>query len=119
MDVLKKIELLRKQRGWSKNNLAMEAFLTQSTINNLYSRETEPKLSTLRAICGAFGITLSEFFKDDTETLAQSKSIDEEIIKKIALLSEEQKKALLVILNSIKAKPRSSQSHTAERKKED
>lgn len=65
MDVLEKIERLRKERGWSKNNLAMEAFLTQSTLNNLYTRKTEPKLSTLRAICSAFGITLSEFFSED------------------------------------------------------
>ena len=35
MEVLEKIERLRKERGWSKNNLAMEAFLTQSTLNNL------------------------------------------------------------------------------------
>ena len=35
MEVLEKIEKLRKERGWSINNLAMEALLTQSTLNNL------------------------------------------------------------------------------------
>ena len=63
MEVLEKIEILRKEKGWSINYLAMESGLTQSTLNNLYSRNTEPKISTLRAICGAFGITLSDFFK--------------------------------------------------------
>lgn len=29
MEVLEKIEKLRKERGWSINNLAMEALLTQ------------------------------------------------------------------------------------------
>ena len=44
MEVLEKIEKLRKERGWSINNLAMEALLTQSTLNNLYARKAEPKL---------------------------------------------------------------------------
>ena len=30
MEVLDRIDELRKQRGWSVNNLAMEAMLTQS-----------------------------------------------------------------------------------------
>ena len=65
MTTLEKIDMLRIQRGWSINNLATEAMLTQSTINNLYSRRAEPKLSTLRAICDAFDISLSEFFAEE------------------------------------------------------
>ena len=64
MDILARIDELRKERGWSINYLAMESELTQSTINNLYTRHTEPKISTLRAICNAFGISLSEFFNE-------------------------------------------------------
>ena len=67
MLILEKIDALRRERGWSVNNLAMEAMLTQSTLNNLYMRKAEPKISTLRAICGAFGITLAEFFAEDAE----------------------------------------------------
>ena len=65
MLILEKIDALRRERGWSVNNLAMEAMLTQSTLNNLYMRKAEPKISTLRAICGAFGITLAEVFAED------------------------------------------------------
>lgn len=81
MDILKKIDNLRKERGWSINYLAMEAMLTQSTLNNLYTRNTEPKISTLRAICDAFGITLSEFFNED-DPLENEKKIDEQLAKK-------------------------------------
>ena len=59
MDTLKRIDELRLEKGWSVNNLAMEAMITQSTLNNIYLRKTEPKLSTLRALCNAFGITLA------------------------------------------------------------
>ncbi len=97
MNVLNRIDELRTERGWSINNLAMEAMLTQSTLNNLYSRKTEPKLSTLRAICGAFGITLSEFF-------AEEKFDDEndELIRRIRSLSKEEKSALLTLLRKKK-----------------
>lgn len=98
MDILGKIDKLRKERGWSVNNLAMEAMLTQSTLNNLYARGAEPKLSTLRAICGAFGITLAEFFSDENEMPDTS----QELKRRIDQLSPTQQRALLVLLQSMK-----------------
>lgn len=93
MDILEKINKLREERGWSINYLAMESELTQSTLNNLYNRNTEPKISTLRSICNAFGITLSEFFKEDYDT-------DDELITLVKNLSTENKAALLQLLKS-------------------
>ena len=97
MTILERIDELRKERGWSVNNLALEAMLTQSTLNNLYMRNAEPKLSTLRALCGAFGITLAQFFAFEEEG-----ETDGELNRRIAALTEEQKEALLVILRSFK-----------------
>ena len=101
MTVIEKIDKLRRERGWSVNNLAMEAMLTQSTLNNLYMRGAEPKLSPLRAVCSAFGITLSEFFADENSETSLSGE-DAEIRNRIASLSAEQKTALLTLLRSIK-----------------
>ena len=94
MEVLKKIEKLRLEKGWSINYLAMESGLTQSTLNNLYLRNTEPKISTLRAICGAFGITLSDFFKEEEN--------EDELIRRVKTLSQENKTALLQILKCLR-----------------
>lgn len=99
MTILEKIDKLRTERGWSINNLAMEAMLTQSTLNNLYLRNAEPKLSTLRAICGAFGITLSEFFAQDDE--GEAVETDSEIAERIKKLTVAQKKAVLDLLRSM------------------
>ncbi len=96
MDLLDKIDLLRKERGWSVNYLALEAELTQSTLNNLYARRSEPKISTLRALCKAFGITLSDFFKEEGEEK------NDELIALVSSLSPENKKALLTLLKSVK-----------------
>ena len=98
MTTLEKIDMLRIQRGWSINNLATEAMLTQSTINNLYSRRAEPKLSSLRAICDAFDISLSEFFAEED---VKEDEIDRLLQKRISRLSAVQKKNLLSFLKTI------------------
>ena len=46
MDVLKKINALRIDRGWSVYKLAVEADLPQSTIINMFNRETLPSIVT-------------------------------------------------------------------------
>ena len=94
MTVLEKIETLRKEKGWSINYLALESGLTQSTLNNLYSRKTEPKISTLRAICDAFGITLSEFFKEEEN--------EDELIRRVRHLSQKNKELLLQLVKNLK-----------------
>lgn len=94
MDVLQKIDELRKERGWSVNYMAMEAMLTQSTVNNLYKRKTEPKLSTLRALCNAFGISLAEFFAEDKRFADD----EEEIVDRVKKLTPQQKRAVLELL---------------------
>ena len=69
MDILKRIDDLRKERGWSMYRLADEAGITQSTIANMFSRKTLPSISTLQEICQAFNISLSEFFGDNNKDL--------------------------------------------------
>lgn len=95
MDILERIDELRRERGWSVNYLAMEAMLTQSTLNNLYHRKAEPKLSTLRAVCSAFGMTLAEFFAED-----ETNKPDSELLRRVNALNEKQKEALLELLRS-------------------
>ncbi len=99
MNILDRIDELRKERGWSVNNLAMEAMLTQSTLNNLYLRGSEPKLSTLRAICGAFGITLAEFFAEEEE---DESGVAAELRRRIDRMTPSQQSALLAFIKSMR-----------------
>ena len=78
MDVLKKINKLRIDRGWSVYRLSEEAGLAQSTIINMFNRETLPSLTTLESICSAFGISLSDFFAEDTSETNDLDCIKEE-----------------------------------------
>lgn len=74
MNVLKRINKLRLERNWSVYRLSVESGIPQSTLTNMFNRETLPSITTLEMMCNAFGITMSEFFYDST---VESESIDE------------------------------------------
>lgn len=76
MDIVKKIDKLRKEKGWSVNKLAVEAMLTQSTVANMFKSGAEPKISTLKCICDALDITLSEFFYENEPTVLTPKNLE-------------------------------------------
>lgn len=65
MDVLEKIRLLRLERHWSEYQLSQESGIPQSTISSWYKKQVMPSLSSLKCICDAFNITLSQFFAED------------------------------------------------------
>lgn len=100
MNILDKIDKLRKARGWSMYMLALEAGITQSTLLNMYSRGTQPSIKTLTAICNAFGITLSEFFAD-CEQKTDKNAQNDELFRRIQSLDDEEKNALLVIVKAM------------------
>ena len=64
MDTLTRLRQLLEQRGWSEYRLAKESGVSQTTIGNIFRRNTDPMVSTLENICRGFGITLSQFFAD-------------------------------------------------------
>lgn len=64
MDAKQRIRELMAQRQWSEYRLAIASGLSQSTIANIFSRNTTPSIATLESICSAFGITLAQFFSD-------------------------------------------------------
>ena len=69
MDVLGKIKRLQKERGWTNAQLAESAGIRPSTLFMMYKRNNQPSISTLQAICKAFGITIAQFFADSNVPL--------------------------------------------------
>lgn len=64
MNTLERLRQLLNDRGWTEYRLSKECGLSQSTIGNIYRRNTTPSIDTLEIICKAFGITLSQFFSE-------------------------------------------------------
>ena len=67
MDILGKIYRLRIERGWSEYQLSANSGLTQSTISSWYRKKTTPTIPSLEKVCQAYGISLSQFFLEETE----------------------------------------------------
>lgn len=103
MDILKKLEELLKEKGWSRYRLSKESGLAEETLTNIFKRGTLPSLATLQAICNGFRITLSQFFAEN-EMVELSDELNE-LFNEWKYLSPEQKSAILNVIKVMKTNP--------------
>ena len=99
MDTNERLRRLLEERGWTEYRLAKKCGLSQSTIANIYRRNTIPSIATLEVICNGFGITLSQFFADGemVELTPDLKDIFDSWVN----LTPEQKAAALQMLRAM------------------
>ena len=64
MRALERVLHLIDERLWTPYKLSKESGLPQSTVANLFNRNYDPSITTLEAICGGLGITMSQFFAE-------------------------------------------------------
>lgn len=64
MDTKTRINELMDERGWTIYELAKRSGLAQTTISNMWKRNTEPTIPSLRTLCDGLGITLAQFFAE-------------------------------------------------------
>jgi len=88
------------EKNWTEYRLAIEAKLSQSTIANIFKRNTIPSIATLNSICIAFGITLSQFFQEGNLIDLNDEQVD--LFNRWKTLSPEQKQLLHKLLENMK-----------------
>ncbi len=103
MDVQERIKALMEAKGWSEYRLAKEANLPQSTISHLFKRNNAPTFPTIEAICGAFGITMGQFFADEGEAVALTPQ-QRELLLLWGSLSQEQRQLVKSIMGHFQGK---------------
>jgi transcriptional regulator with XRE-family HTH domain len=89
-------------RGWSEYRLSKECGLSESTLANIFRRNTLPSQSTLEAICKAFGITLSQFYAEND--MIELTEENKELFNGWSTLTPEQKTAVLKIIDLLNNK---------------
>lgn len=99
MDVLKHIDELRMERGWSMYKLAEMSDITCSTLTNMFSRRTLPSLTTLMALCEAFNISLADFFQ--TAENIEPNTEELQLIDKYRHLSQDRKKLVRDLIKEL------------------
>ena len=100
MDILGKIERLRKERGWSEYELAKQSGIPQTTLSSQHRKNHLPTIPTLEALCKAFGITMSQFFADSNVPVDLTNE-QQEMLEKWNALDDGQKKALLQLMENM------------------
>ena len=90
----------REARGWTEYQLAERSGLPQSTISSWYKKGMTPSFSSLEKICGAFGLTLSQFFADWQYHLALTDN-QRRLLDALAFLTAPQKDALLLLMQTM------------------
>ena len=101
MDILERITKIRLEKGWTEYELAERAELTQSTISSWYRKKLTPSIPSLKHICNAYGITLSQFFLEDECFSGQLTKEQIDILKRWSRLTKDQQKKLADFLDSI------------------
>ena len=99
MNVLQRLQQLLKERNWTVYRLSINCDMPQSTINNIFMRNTMPSIPTLELICKGFGITLSQFFAEN-EMVELSPEL-KELFDGWLTLTPEQKAAITQLVRSI------------------
>lgn len=100
MDAKARIRELMQERGWSEYRLAIASGLSQSTVANIFNRNTVPSVATLESICAGFGITLAQFFAegDFVELTVEQ----QEMFTAWSTLTKEQKDVLNQLIHVMK-----------------
>jgi hypothetical protein len=66
----------------------------------MFNRNTQPNITTLESLCEGFGITLAQFFSDDSGMVALDAE-QRELLEKWSTMTKEQKTALLELLKKM------------------
>lgn len=100
MNAKLRIRKLMAERQWSEYRLALESGLSQSTISNIFSRNTTPSIPTLESICKAFGITLAQFFAEGDRVELTSEQL--EMFRAWSSLTPAQKEVIRQLIDVMK-----------------
>lgn len=99
----KRIKSLRKDKGWSQEELAHIAKINRSFMGEIERGEKSPTISSLEKITNALEISFEELFRyiqpcQSSENRTKDLSI---IIEKLYFLSESDQKIMLDIIDNI------------------
>lgn len=97
MDIGKRITFYRTRKNYTVNKLANLSGISQSYLRDVELGNKNPTVETLSYVCDALGISLADFFAEET-----SHRIEEEpLLAKIYQLTSQQKATLLSFLDSM------------------
>ena len=96
-ETIDRLRYFTEQKGWSLYRLAKECDMPYSSLNNIFQRNNEPTIPTLRTICSGLGISLAEFFADEPAPIRIDYTLEERnLVLEYRTLSRRNKQLLKV-----------------------
>ena len=97
--VAENISSLCEKRNISKYRLSQMSGISQSSLGRIMKQESLPSLVTLEKICEALGVSLSQFFREETSVdLTESQK---EVLKIWDDLSSDERETVLAMLRGL------------------
>ena len=93
MDVSKRLVYLRERCGLTQNGLAERAGVSQTHLRRVELGQADITVGHLRLLCDAMGISIQDFFANESGT--------DEVATAFSKLSPKQKSLLLAFLESL------------------
>ena len=101
MDAKDRLKQIMQQKNITEYRLAKDSGLSQSTISNIFVRNSTPSIPTLEAICNGLGISLSQFFQEEGNETPVLLSLEQkEQFEKWIALNSEQKAVIVALIHS-------------------
>lgn len=97
MDIGERIKYFREKKGITVNRLANISGVSQSFVREIELGNKKPTVDTLTDLCSALGVSLKDFFDDDSNASYSDDGLADAIFK----LSPEQRKRLAEFIKSM------------------
>ncbi|WP_417083374.1 helix-turn-helix domain-containing protein [Evtepia gabavorous] len=99
-DIPSVITAYREERGWTEYQLAERSGLPQSTISSWYRKNMVPTIPSLKKICTAFGITLSQLFAEEDAPVSLTEA-QKKLLERWSRLNEEQQAVVFALIDKM------------------
>lgn len=100
MTILERIIQLRNERNWTEYRLSEESGVPQSTISSWFRKNVNPSKGSLEKICGAFNMTMSQFFAYGSEPVTLTEK-QRQVLDNWSKLNPVQQDIILELLRSM------------------
>ena len=103
MDVGKRLQTIRQKKHISVYRIAQDTGVSTSHINSIERGEKNPSVETLSRLIEPLGVTMSEFFNEDTD-VSYLNDEEREVIEYFRTMSTESAAALLQLIRTLNIK---------------
>ena len=97
MSLGENVKRLRRDKGWTQNDLASKSGVRMGHISKLERNESDPKLETIYKLMGALECSANSLLNDVKNT--QLDGLTEMAMERVQKLPEEKKKNLLDVID--------------------